>query len=162
MEEKIILSILVENRAGALARIIGLFSGRGYNIDSLCVAETNEKGLSRATLVTIADKSVIEQIKKQLDKLIDVVKVIDYTDEKFVSRELALIKVRTKEQNRAEILRIVDIFRCGIIDSGPDHYTIEISANEEKLEAFLNMLQPFGVKEVVRTGCVALSRGVCL
>jgi len=159
MEEKSILSILVENKPGVLSRIVGLFSGRGYNIDSLCVAETSEPGLSRLTMVTTGDKAIVEQIKKQLHKLINVIKVFDYTDQKFVSRELAIIKVNATASIRAEVLRIVDIFRCKIVDSGPDHYTIQVSADEEKLEALLNLLQPFGIKEVVRTGCVALARG---
>jgi len=159
MEEKSILSILVENKPGVLSRIVGLFSGRGYNIDSLCVAETTEPGLSRLTMVTTGDKAIVEQIKKQLHKLINVIKVFDYTDQKFVSRELALIKVNATASIRAEVLRIVDIFRCKIVDSGPDHYTIQVSADEDKLDALLNMLKPLGIKEVVRTGCVALARG---
>ncbi|MDY0362836.1 MAG: acetolactate synthase small subunit [Desulforegulaceae bacterium] len=159
MEEKSILSILVENKPGVLSRIVGLFSGRGYNIDSLCVAETTEPGLSRVTMVTTGDKAIVEQIKKQLHKLINVIKVFDYTDQKYVSRELALIKVNATASIRAEVLRIVDIFRCKIVDSGPDHYTIQVSADEDKLEALLNMLKPLGIKEVVRTGCVALARG---
>ncbi|MDY0132636.1 MAG: acetolactate synthase small subunit [Desulforegulaceae bacterium] len=159
MEEKSILSILVENKPGVLSRIVGLFSGRGYNIDSLCVAETSEPGLSRLTMVTTGDKAIVEQIKKQLHKLINVIKVLDYTDQKFVSRELAMIKVNATASVRAEVLRIVDIFRCRIVDSGPEHYTIQVSADEDKLEALLNLLKPFGIKEVVRTGCVALARG---
>jgi acetolactate synthase-1/3 small subunit len=149
MEEKSILSILVDNKPGVLSRIVGLFSGRGYNIDSLCVAETTEPGLSRLTMVTTGDKAIVEQIKKQLHKLINVIKVFDYTDQKFVSRELALIKVNATASIRAEVLRIVDIFRCKIVDSGPDHYTIQVSADDDNL----------GIKEVVRTGCVALARG---
>ncbi|MCB9495119.1 MAG: acetolactate synthase small subunit [Desulfobacteraceae bacterium] len=159
MEEKSILSILVDNKPGVLSRIVGLFSGRGYNIDSLCVAETTEPGLSRVTMVTTGDKAIVEQIKKQLHKLINVIKVFDYTEQKFVSRELALIKVNATASIRAEVLRIVDIFRCKIVDSGPDHYTIQVSADEDKLEALVNMLKPLGIKEVVRTGCVALARG---
>jgi acetolactate synthase-1/3 small subunit len=159
MEEKSILSILVDNKPGVLSRIVGLFSGRGYNIDSLCVAETTEPGLSRLTMVTTGDKAIVEQIKKQLHKLINVIKVFDYTDQKFVSRELALIKVNATASIRAEVLRIVDIFRCKIVDSGPDHYTIQVSADDDKLEALINMLKPLGIKEVVRTGCVALARG---
>lgn len=157
--EKSILSILVDNKPGVLSRIVGLFSGRGYNIDSLCVAETTEPGLSRLTMVTTGDKAIVEQIKKQLHKLINVIKVYDYTDQKYVSRELALIKVNATASLRAEILRIVDIFRCKVVDSGPDHYTIQVSADEEKLTALLNLLKPMGIKEVVRTGCVALARG---
>lgn len=157
--EKSILSILVENKPGVLSRIVGLFSGRGYNIDSLSVAETTDKGISRLTMVTTGDKAIVEQIKKQLNKLINVIKVYDYTDQKYVSRELALIKVNATASLRAEILRIVDIFRCKVVDSGPEHYVIQASASEEKLEALMNLLKPMGIKEIVRTGAVALARG---
>ena len=157
--EKSILSILVENKPGVLSRIVGLFSGRGYNIDSLSVAETADPGISRLTMVTTGDKAIVEQIKKQLYKLINVIKVYDYTDQKYVSRELAMIKVNASASLRAEILRIVDIFRCKIVDSGPEHYIIQVSADEEKLEALLNLLKPMGIKEIVRTGCIALARG---
>ncbi|MGM0418218.1 MAG: acetolactate synthase small subunit [Thermodesulfobacteriota bacterium] len=159
MEEKRILSILVENKPGVLSRIVGLFSGRGYNIDSLCVAETTDPGISRLTMMTTGDKAIVEQIKKQLHKLINVITVHDYTEQNYVSRELALIKVNANAGVRAEILRIVDIFRCKIVDSGPDHYTIQVSADEDKLEALLSLLKPIGIKEVVRTGCIALARG---
>ncbi len=159
MKEKRVLSILVENKPGALARIVGLFSGRGYNIDTLCVAETTKPELSRVTMVTAGSKPIIEQIRKQLNKLINVLEVVDYTDQKIVNRELALIKVSAKPDVRAEALRIVDIFRCRIVDSGPEHYVIEVSADEEKLQALLNMLHPFGILEIVRTGPVALARG---
>ncbi len=162
MKQKSILSILVENKPGSLARIIGLFSGRGYNIDSLCVAETTEPGLSRVTMMTTADKMILDQIKKQLRKLINIVNVIDYTEQNFVSRELALIKVSASEGVRAELLRIVDIFRCKIVDSGPDHYTIQVSADENKLQALMGMLTPLGIEEIVRTGPVALARGAAL
>lgn len=157
--EKSILSILVENKPGVLSRIVGLFSGRGYNIDSLSVAETADPGISRLAMVTTGDKAIVAQIKKQLYKLINVIKVYDYTDQKYVSRELAMIKVNASASLRAEILRIVDIFRCKIVDSGPEHYIIQVSADEEKLEALLNLLKPMGIKEIVRTGCIALARG---
>jgi len=159
MEDKNILSILVDNEPGVLSRVIGLFSGRGYNIDSLSVAETTESGVSRLTMVTRGDKTIVEQIKKQLNKLINVIKVYDFTDQKHVSRELALIKVHASSTHRAEILRIVDIFRCKVVDSGPEHYTIEVAADDDKLEALLNLLKPMGIKEIVRTGCIALARG---
>jgi len=159
MVEKRILSILVENKPGVLSRIVGLFSGRGYNIDSLCVAETTDPGISRLTMMTTGDKAIVEQIKKQLHKLINVITVHDYTEQNYVSRELALIKVNANAGVRAEILRIVDIFRCKIVDSGPDHYTVQVSADEDKLEALLSLLKPIGIKEVVRTGCIALARG---
>jgi acetolactate synthase-1/3 small subunit len=157
-EEKYTISILVDNQPGVLSRIAGLFSGRGYNIESLCVAETSEAQLSRVTMVTKGTRPVIEQIKKQLNKLINVVKVIDLTGTKYVQRELALIKVNAKPEYRAEILRIVDIFRCKVVDVGPEHYTVEVTGDEEKLNAILGLLKPLGIKEVARTGNIALSR----
>ena len=156
--DKSILSILVDNEPGVLSRITGLFSGRGYNIESLSVAETMEGGISRITMITCGDKPIVEQIKKQLNKLINVIKVYDLTDQKHVLRELALIKVHARPELRAEILRIVDIFRCKIVDSGPEHYTIEVAAMEDKLDAMLHMLQPMGIKEIARTGSIALVR----
>lgn len=157
-EKKYTLSILVENQPGVLSRIVGLFSGRGYNIESLCVAETTEPQVSRITMVTVGSETIVEQIKKQLHKLINVIKVLDLTGTKYIQRELALIKVNAKSEFRAEILRIVDIFRCQVVDVGPEHYTIEITGDEDKLSAILNLLKPFGTKEVVRTGTIALDR----
>ncbi|TWI72255.1 acetolactate synthase small subunit [Desulfobotulus alkaliphilus] len=156
--DKSILSILVDNEPGVLSRITGLFSGRGYNIESLSVAETMEPGISRITMITRGDKHIVEQIKKQLNKLINVIKVLDFTEQRHVLRELALIKVHARAESRAEVLRIVDIFRCKIVDSGPDHYTLEVAADEDKLSALLNMLQPMGIKEIARTGSIALVR----
>jgi len=158
IEEKHVLSILVENQPGVLSRISGLFGGRGYNIDSLCVAETTELNISRVTIVATASKVVLEQIMKQLHKLINVIKVIELTGTEFVQREMALIKVNAKPENRAEILRIVDIFRAKIIDVGLEHYTIEITGDEDKLSAILSLLQPSGIKEIAKTGVIALSR----
>ena len=157
-EEKHILSILVDNEPGVLSRISGLFSGRGYNIESLNVAETVNPRISRITLVTKADPRVIEQIEKQLNKLINVTKVHDLTDKKFVQRELALIKIAAKPEHRAEILRIVDIFRCKVVDIGADHYTIEVTGDEGKMEAILNLFKPIGIKEIAKTGIIALFR----
>ena len=157
-EKKIILSILVDNEPGVLSRIVGLFSGRGYNIESLSVAVTLDPGVSRITMVTHANLAILEQIKKQLHKLINVIKVNDLTCSKYVHRELALIKVHAKTENRAEILRIVDIFRCKIVDVGTEHFVIETSASEEKMEAILNLLKPMGVMEIVKTGTVAMLR----
>ena len=156
--KKHILSLLVENEPGVLARISGLFSGRGFNIESLCVAETNEENVSRVTLVTTGDLNILEQIKKQLNKIVPVIKVLEFTGTPFVQRELALIKIKAKNENRAEILRIVDIFRSRIVDVSPDHYTIEITGNEEKLSAIQELLRPFGIKEIARTGAIALAR----
>ena len=156
--KKHILSLLVENEPGVLARISGLFSGRGFNIESLCVAETNEENVSRVTLVTTGDMSILEQIKKQLNKLISVVKVLEFTRTPFVQRELVLIKIRAKQENRAEILRIVDIFRSRIIDVSLEYYTIEVTGTEDKITAIIELLRPFGIKEIARTGAIALAR----
>ena len=158
IEEKHVLSILVENQPGVLSRISGLFGGRGYNIDSLCVAQTTEPHVSRITIVATANRVVLEQIMKQLHKLINVIKVIELTGTEFVQREMALIKVNAKPEHRAEILRIVDIFRAKIIDVGLEHYTIEITGDEDKLSAILNLLKPSGIKEIAKTGIIALSR----
>lgn len=158
MNEKHILSILVENQPGVLARVAGLFSGRGFNIESLCVAETNEPRVSRMTIVTNGDLGVVEQIKKQLNKIVDVIKVIDFTGKKFVQRELALIKVHARPENRAEVLRMVDIFRCRVIDVGAEYYTVELTGDEGKISAFLNLVKPMGIKEIARTGALALGR----
>ena len=156
--KKHILSLLVENEPGVLARISGLFSGRGFNIESLCVAETNEENVSRVTLVTTGDMTILEQIKKQLNKLISVVKVLEFTGTPFVQRELVLIKIRAKQENRAEILRIVDIFRSRIIDVSLEYYTIEVTGTEDKITAIIELLRPFGIKEIARTGAIALAR----
>ena len=157
-EEKHVLSILVDNEPGVLSRIAGLFSGRGYNIDSLCVAETTDPKVSRITLVTKASLPVIEQIEKQLNKLINVIKVHDLTGKEYVEREMALIKVVAKPEHRAEILRTVDIFRCKVVDVGRDHYTIEVTGDSGKLTAILNLLQPIGIKEIAKTGVIAMFR----
>ncbi len=156
--EKHILSLMVDNRPGVLSRIVGLFSGRGFNIESLCVAETAEAEVSRITLVTCGDMVVIEQIKKQLNKLINVIKVVDFVDTAFVQRDLALIKVRAKPENRAEILRIVDIFRGRVVDVGTECYTLEVTGDLEKIDAILGLLKPMGIKEIARTGTIALPR----
>jgi acetolactate synthase I/III small subunit len=158
MEEKHIFSILVDNEPGVLSRISGLFSGRGFNIESLCVAETTDPEVSRITLVTTGDPPIIEQIEKQLNKLINVIKVHDLTDTKYVQREMALIKVVAKPEHRAEILRTVDIFRCKVVDVGRDHYTVEITGDEGKINAILSLLKPIGIKEIARTGIIALFR----
>ena len=158
IEEKHVLSILVENQPGVLSRISGLFGGRGYNIDSLCVAETTEPHVSRVTIVTTGSKQIIEQIIKQLHKLINVIKVIELTGTEFVQREMAIIKVNAKPEHRAEILRIVDIFRAKIIDVGLEHYIIEITGDKDKLSAILSLLKPSGIKEIAKTGIIALSR----
>ncbi|MBW2065348.1 MAG: acetolactate synthase small subunit [Deltaproteobacteria bacterium] len=156
--EKHILSLLVDNQPGVLSRIAGFFSSRGFNIDSLCVSETTDPLVSRITLVAYGDMLIVEQIKKQLNKLINVIKVIDFTGTDHVEREMALIKVRAKPEHRAEILRMVDIFRSRIVDVNVDYYTIEVTGDEDKIVAFLNLLKPMGIKEIARTGVVALGR----
>ena len=153
------ISVLVENEFGVLSRVASLFSGRGFNIDSLSVAPTNEEGMSRMTIVTRGDEQILEQITKQLNKLIDVIKVIDFTDGSGVERELALVKVTAEDESRAEVLRIVDIFRAKIIDVTPKSYTIEATGNPVKIDAILDLLRPLGLKELVRTGAVAIGRG---
>jgi len=156
--QKHILSLLVDNEPGVLTRITGLFSGRGFNIESLCVAETTEPNVSRVTIVTNGDLNILEQIKKQLNKLINVVKVLDFKGVPYVQRELALIKVRAKPEHKAEILRLVDIFRSRVVDVGAEYYTMELTGDEEKIDAFLELLKPMGIKEIAKTGAIAISR----
>jgi len=156
--QKHTMSLLVDNEPGVLARVSTLFSGRGFNIESLCVAETLDPSVSRITLVTRGDDAVAEQITKQLNKLINVIKVTDLTATECVEREMALIKVSAKADFRAEVLRIVDIFRCKVVDVSPTHYTIEVTGPADKLQAILSLLKPMGIKEVARTGAIALSR----
>jgi len=153
------ISVLVENKFGVLSRIAGLFSGRGFNIESLSVAESLDPNISRMTIVTRGDDRVIEQVTKQLNKLVDVIKVIDHTEEKFVGRELALIKINAEPQLREEILRIAEIFRGKVVDVSSKTYTVEVTGDEEKVEAFIEMLKPLGIKEIARTGKIAMSRG---
>jgi acetolactate synthase-1/3 small subunit len=157
-EEKHTISLLVDNQPGVLSRIAGMFSGRGYNIESLCVAATMDPLVSRITLVTKGDQLIIEQINKQLNKLVNVIKVHDLTETDFVERETALVKVRARPGNKAEILRLVDIFKCKVVDTNTTHYTIEVTGTVEKLEAFFNLVKPMGIKEIARTGSIALPR----
>ena len=156
--QKHTISLLVDNEPGVLSRVAGLFSGRGFNIESLCVAETMDPSVSRITLVTRGDDAVAEQIKKHLNKLISVIKLYDLTGTEYVDREMALIKVKAKAEHRPEILRIVDIFRCKVVDVSPSHYTIEVTGTAEKLSAILGLLRPMGIKEIARTGAIALAR----
>jgi len=157
-EEKHILTMLVDNEPGVLSRVVGLFSARGYNIESLVVAPTIDPKVSRITLVTKANLPELEQIEKQLRKLINVVKLRDLSGKEAVKRELALICVRAKPENRAEVLRIVSIFRCKVVDTGLEHYIIEVSGNEDKINALINLLKPMGIKKIARTGALALFR----
>jgi acetolactate synthase-1/3 small subunit len=153
------ISVLVENEFGVLTRVAGLFSGRGFNIESLSVAPTLDPTLSRMTIVTSGDDRILEQINKQLNKLIDVIKVIDFTGEEFIEREMALVKVTAEDDTRAEVLRIADIFRAKIVDVTPKSYTIEITGAPAKVNAIIDLLRPMGVKELVRSGPVVLGRG---
>ena len=154
-----VISILVENEFGVLARVAGLFSGRGFNIESLSVAETLDPTVSRITLVTRGDDQVLEQMEKQLNKLICVIKVGDFTATEHVERELVLIKVRADEITRGELANIVDIFRAKIIDVSRESYVVEITGAEEKVSALVELLKPLGILEIVRTGKVAMYRG---
>jgi len=154
-----VITLLVENEFGVLARVAGLFSGRGFNIESLSVAETLEPTVSTMTIVTRGDDQIIEQVIKQLNKLISVIKVVDLIEKDFVEREMILIKVSANAETRGEILRIADIFRAKVIDVGSKTYTIEVTGDERKVDAILSLLKPLGIKELVRTGHVAMVRG---
>ena len=152
------ISVLVENQFGVLARISGLFSGRGFNIDSLSVGETEDPSISRITLVVAGDANILEQIMKQLNRLVDVIKVSDLTKDEFIDRELALIKVDANSSTRSEIIQIVDVFRGNILDVSPSSLTIEVTGTEEKVRGMINLLRDFRIKEVVRSGKIAISR----
>ena len=152
------ISILVENKSGVFTRIGGLFSARGFNLDGISVGPTEDTSVSRLTIVTHGDDKVIEQINKQLNKLIEVIKVVDLTLEDHVERELALIKVGCNSENRSEIMQIVSIFRAKIVDISPKTFTVEVTGSVDKVQALINLLKPFGIKEVARTGTVALKR----
>jgi len=153
------IAVLVENKFGVLSRVAGLFSARGYNIESLSVGETLDATVSRMTIVVHGDEFVIEQVMKQLHKLIDVIKVSDLTDDDHVERELMLIRINAEPQHRAEILRTADIFRAKVVDVTPLSFTLEATGDEEKLEALIELLRPMGIQELVRTGKVAIARG---
>ena len=152
------ISILVENKFGVLSRISGLFSGRGYNIESLSVGETTDPKVSVMTIVTTGDDWIVEQITKQLNKLIDVIKVVDMTELDHVEREMVLIKVAPRQEDKAEVLRLAEIFRGRIVDSSTKTYTIEITGDENKIAAIVELLRPMGIKEFVRTGKIAIAR----
>jgi acetolactate synthase-1/3 small subunit len=153
------ITALVENRPGVLARVCGLFARRGFNIESLAVSITEDPTVSRMTIVVAGDERSLEQISKQLNKLVDVIKVYDYTDTAAVERELALIKVTADPSRRAEIMQICDIFRAKIIDISERTFTIEVTGAVAKVDALRNLLEPHGIKELVRTGRIVLSRG---
>ncbi len=154
------INVLVENEFGVLARVAGLFSGRGFNIDSLSVAETQDPTVSLMTIVTRGDDQIIEQIIKQLRKLVNVLKVTDLHEGQYLDRELVLVKVTATAETKPEILRLMDIFRGKIVDVSPKTYTVEVTGGEDKIRAVLELLRPLGIKEVVRTGKVAMPRGM--
>jgi acetolactate synthase-1/3 small subunit len=153
-----VITVLVDNEPGVLSRVSGLFSGRGFNIESLNVAETLEPSVSRMTLVSRGNDQIIEQIIKQLNKLVNVIKVFDLTSQDYVDREMALIKVNAEASTRAEVLRIVDIFRGQVVDVSSKSYTLEITGDDKKIQAIIDLLLPFGIQEIVRTGKVAIAR----
>ena len=153
------ISVSVENKPGVLARISSLFSARGFNIDSLAVGETEQRDISRMTIIVKGDEKILEQVMKQLNKLIDVIKVTDFVEQPHLERDLVLIKVNVGKGKRSEVLEIVDIFRAKIVDVASNSVIVEMTGDEEKILALVNMLKPFGIKEMVRTGIVAMGRG---
>ena len=155
---KHVLGVLVENQPGVLAKVAGLFSRRGFNIESLAVGTTEDPTVSRMTIVVEGDENVIEQVAKQLNKLIDVIKVADIAQDS-VARELALIKVHATPATRNEIIQIVSVFRAQVVDISRDSLIVEITGDEDKINAFVEMLKDFGIKEMVRTGIIAVDRG---
>jgi acetolactate synthase-1/3 small subunit len=156
---KHVISVLVENKVGVLSRITGLFSGRGFNIESLAVGETESEDISRMTIVVSGDESILEQVRKQLGKVIDTIKVIDFTGTDYVERNLMLIKVSAVPGKRSDIIELVNVFRGKVIDVGQKDMVIEISGPEDRLAAVLDLLRPYGIKEVARTGRIAMNRG---
>ncbi len=152
------ISVLLENKPGVLSRVTGLFSGRGFNIESLCVAATLEPSISCLTLVTEGDDSIVEQITKQLHKLINVIKVVDISETDFVEREMVIIRVKAEAHTRAEVLRVIDIFRGKVVDVSPKSYAVEITGPASKIQAVLDILKPLGIQEIIRTGTIAMSR----
>lgn len=153
------LAVLVENNPGVLARVAGLFSRRGFNIDSLAVGRTDNPTVSRMTIVVEGDDRVLEQVNKQLNKLVDVIKIRDITSEEHVDRELVLIKVNADPSVRGEVMQIADVFRARIVDLGKRTLTLECTGNEGKINAFEESLRPYGIRELVRTGKIAMLRG---
>ena len=152
------ISVLLQNKPGVLSRVTGLFSGRGFNIESLCVAETLDPGISCLTLVTRGENNIVEQITKQLHKLIDVIKVTDIGDKDYVEREMVLIRVKADAGTRAEVLRVIDIFRGKVVDVSPKSYAVEVTGSASKIQAVIDILRPLGIKEIIRTGIIAMAR----
>ncbi|MCH7926492.1 MAG: acetolactate synthase small subunit [Candidatus Dadabacteria bacterium] len=154
------ISLLVDNESGVLSRIAGLFSARGFNIESLCVAESLEPDTSRITLVTRGDPNIIEQVTKRFNNMVNVIKVSDLTGDTRVEREMILVRVEANKETRAEILRIVDIFRAKVVDVSQKNYMLELTGDIDKISAFIDLLRPLGIKEIARTGTVAMTREV--
>lgn len=152
------ISVLLQNKPGVLSRVTGLFSGRGFNIESLAVAQTIDPEVSCLTLVTSGEDSIIEQITKQLHKLIDVIKVTDMAETEYVEREMAIIRIKAEAGTRAEVLRIIDIFRGKVVDVSPKSYAVEITGDADKIKAVIDILKPIGIQEIVRTGTIAMAR----
>jgi acetolactate synthase-1/3 small subunit len=152
------ISVIVENKFGVLARVSGLFSSRGYNIDSLAVGETVDPAISRMTIVVHGDDRILEQVIKQLEKLVDVIDVSDLPEGTYVGRELCLVKVKSENRARAEIMEIADVFRAKVIDIGHKTLSIQITGTGDKIEAFVRLMEPFGIVELARTGMVAMLR----
>jgi acetolactate synthase-1/3 small subunit len=153
-----IISVLVENQFGVLAHVSSMFSARGYNIDSLSVGETADPAVSRMTVAVSGDDSVVEQIVKQLNKFVEVIEVVDLTCEDYVERELAMIKITVKPKQRSEVIEIANTFRAKVVDMGADAMIVEVTGTQAKVKAFIDMMRPFGIKELVRTGRIAASR----
>ncbi|MBN2311939.1 MAG: acetolactate synthase small subunit [Candidatus Hydrogenedentes bacterium] len=152
------ISVLVENHFGVLARVSSMFSARGYNIDSLCVGETEDPAVSRMTVVVPGDDRVLEQIEKQLNKLIEVIEIVDLTQEDYVERELVMVKVSATNSVRTEVLEVANIFRAKVVDLAKDAIVVEVTGTEGKVQAFIDMMRPFGIRELVRTGRIAIAR----
>ena len=158
MEMRHAISVLVDNQPGVLSRVVGLFSGRGFNIESLSVAPTLDPTKSKMVITTTGNEQVLEQIKKQLNKLVNVIKVVDFMDKDYVEREMILIKVKATEGTRAEALRIADIFRARVVDVSQSSFTLALTGDQDKLQAFIDLLNPIGIIDFVRTGTIVMER----
>ncbi len=152
------ISILVDNQAGVLSRVVGLFAGRGFNIESLSVAPTLDPTKSKMVITTTGNEQVLEQIKKQLNKIINVIKVVDFMDKDYVEREMILIKVKAQEDTRAEVFRLTEIFRAKVLDISPASFTLALTGDQDKLKAFIDLLAPAGIIDYVRTGTIVMER----
>ena len=157
--EKYTLSVLVENSAGVLSRVVGLFTRRGFNIHSLSVGPTSDEQISRITIEVKGDAYMVEQVSKQLSKIMEVIKIKTLKDDEMVKRGIVLIKIKTNPKNRGEIIEVVNVFRANIIDISPYNITAEVTGSDQKLNAFINMVEPYGIEEIARTGMTALERG---